>query len=567
MSNAFLEIGSVLALATFLAVAARLLKQPLILAYIVAGLFIGPLSIFKVGSGETLSFLSELGIALLLFLVGLELSVTHFKSFGREVLWGGFVQVGITALLALVLSLILGFGLLPSIYLAVSLTFSSTIIIVKLLSEKNDINTLFGRISVGILLIQDLVALVILIFLSGVEGGGKVGLFTFPIIFLKGVLLVYLTMLFSKKIIPPLFSFFSRNTELLFLGSISWCFIVASFAQILGFSLEIGSFLAGLALAATNLNWQIAAKIKPLRDLFIIIFFILLGSKMNISSVSGMVLSAIFLSVFVIIAKPLIMMIIMRGLNFRKRTSFLTSLTLSQVSEFSLILSALGLKLGHINDQIVGLFTLVTIITISVSSYMIANSKKLYSRLEPLLDFVEKDGVKEVFQLDKEETADHVVLVGCKRMGYSLLKIFKKQKTSFVVLDFDPEVIRVLQSKGVKAYFGDASDPEMLTHLNIPRARMVVSTIEKVEDSLNLLKDIRLINPRIIMILTANEETDALSLYSQGADYVIIPKISGGEHVANLISDRLIEKVDLRKHRQKEIEELQERLLDRQIKK
>lgn len=565
MNTLFLQIGLVLFSATVLGVLARVLKQPLVVAYIFAGLALSFTGIISTQNKDFFTLLGEIGVTFLLFLVGIELSVKQLQSVGKVSVYTGLGQMAISTLSGLLIALALGFNLITATYIALGLAFSSTIVVVKLLSEKNETNSLHGRVAIGFLLIQDFVALLILIFLSGFESGKSVDIFSFPLILVKGVFLLYLTLLFSKRLIPPVFTRFAHNNELLFLGAVTWCFMWASLAKYLGFSVEIGSFLAGLALATSAHNWQISAKIRPLRDLFIVIFFVVLGLSINLGELSNFVIPVVLFSLLVLFGKSVIVMFIMRNLDFRNRTSFLTSISVGQVSEFSLIIMALGVKLGHLGSDIVAMMTMVALVTISVSSYAMTNARKLYYRLGPLLKNLEKEGAHGPSSLDSDILKDHIVLVGCRRMGNSLLKAFSKAELNFVVLDFDPEVVKRLESGGLKAFFGDASDPEILEHLNLKYARMLISTIEKLEENLALLKDSRILNPKMTVILTASEEKDALALYAQGADYVVIPHISGGEHLANIVLGKVEDKKDLRKVRQREIEHLQERVLDRYL--
>lgn len=566
MTNIFLETAFVLILATGLGVASRFLKLPSIIGYIIAGLLVGPFDLWELKSQETFSFLSEIGVAFLLFLVGLELSLRELRRVGKVALYTGLGQIFFTSSIGLLLLLILGFNLVTSIYLSLALTFSSTIIIVKLLSEINDTNALYGRIAIGFLLVQDLVAIIALIFLSSFQNGQNVDILAIILTLLKGLLLLYLTVFFSKKILPSVFNFLSSSSEILFLGAVSFCMLAASFSKYLGFSIEIGAFLAGLALAPSQQNWQIASRVRPLRDLFIIIFFIVLGSQMQLSDLDKLFLPAIALSLFILVGNPIIVLFIMGRLGFRKRTSFLASITVAQISEFSLILVALGSRLGHIESSVVTMTALIGIVTIAASSYLILNGKKVYSRLSGVLGFFEKEGALDLYQFQgRTDLENHVVLIGCRRMGYSLLQSFKKHKTPLAVLDFDPEVIENLALRGVNAYFGDASDPEVVGHLNIPKAKIVISSMERVEDNINLLKDIKVMNPKAVVVLTASDESEALVLYAQGADFVAIPKILGGEYLAEITEGKIPSKSDLRKLRQKEIEELQQRLLNKNV--
>ncbi len=565
MTSIFLEIGIVLILATSLGVIARFFKQPLILAYILTGLLVSTTGVWSIHNTETFAFLGELGIAFLLFLVGLELSITHLKTVGKVSFNTGVGQIIFTSLIGLILCLLLGFAFVPALYIGVALTFSSTVIVVKLLSEHNEINSLHGRVAVGVLLVQDLVALLLLIVLSGFEGGKGIDLFTFPLIFLKGVLLVYLTLVFSKRILPKVFNHFAKNAELLFIASISWCFLWAALSKWFGFSTEIGAFLAGLALATTQQNWQISSRIRPLRDLFVVIFFIMLGMRMTLGQIGDVLVPAVILSIFILVGNPFIVLMIMKQMGFKSRTAFLASVTLAQISEFSLILMALAYKLGHVGSKEVNLVTVVGLITISVSSYMILHARTLYKRIAPLLKGFETNHPFELPQSQYDALDDHIILVGGRRMGHSLLAMFKKSHLSFVVVDFDTGVVEKLQAQKIAAHFGDASDPEVLDHLKIEKAKAVISTIDRVEENLNIIRDVRIINPKMVVVLTANDEHEALALYAQGADYVVIPRVTGGEHLAHILLGKIEDKKDIRKLRTREIENLQERLMSRHL--
>ncbi|MCL5411708.1 MAG: cation:proton antiporter [Patescibacteria group bacterium] len=558
MSNVFLETGIIITLAAILGAGVRFFRQPLILAYITTGLIIGPLSLMGVKNQDALNFLSELGITFLLFLVGLELSLKELKTVGKIALAAGLGQIVFTSLVGFILTSLLGFNMVSSIYVSVALTFSSTIIVVKLLAEKRDLNSLYGKITVGFLLVQDFVAISALILLSGFSSNSN-SWWNFPLIIIKGFLLLFLVLYLSKKVIPSVFSKIAKSSELLFLTSIAWCFVFASVSYLIGFSLEIGAFLAGLALATTQQNWQIAAKIKPLRDFFIVIFFIILGSQMVITNLSQLWFPVIALSLFVLIGNPLILMFIFGRMGLRKRTSFFAGVTVAQISEFSLILVTLGQKLGHVGGDVVGVVTMVGIITITLSSYMILYTNSFYKRLLPFLGYFEKKGLPEEYNLPETELKNHVILVGCHRLGYDLLKVFKKGKVPLVVVDFDPEVVKKLSAEGVISLFGDIADPEIMDKLNLSEARMVISTVPDLEENLILILEAQLRNRRVSIITTALDDEDAVELYRKGSDYVIVPHFLGGQHVAQIIAQHLEKDLKLSNLKEDHLEELHSR--------
>jgi len=364
-SNLLLNISIILLVATVIAVLAKLLKQPSILAYIITGIILGPLFLKITGPSETIKLFSEIGIAFLLFIVGLSLNFSTLKKTGKTSIIMGVFQIIITTIFGFLLSKALGFSNITSIYISLAITFSSTIIIIKLLSDKNEIDTLYGKILVGLLLVQDFVAIISLIFITSI-GNENFNINSAVIIFIKGLSFILLVFISSKYLLKKLFNIVSSSQELLFIASIAWCFLLSSIAYLLGLSLEIGAFLAGVSLTVIPFNHVILNKVKPLRDFFIVIFFVNLGIGMLLSSVSKIIIPALIISIFVIVGKFLILLIIMAIIGYKKRTNFLSSLAIVQISEFSLILINLGLRAGHLTQDIVTLITIVGLITITI---------------------------------------------------------------------------------------------------------------------------------------------------------------------------------------------------------
>ncbi|MBI4100374.1 cation:proton antiporter [Candidatus Microgenomates bacterium] len=537
MPNPFLEIGAVLLLSTIFGVGVRLFRQPLILAYLFAGLLLSFLGFTKTLSQETIDLFSQFGIAFLLFMVGLELKIADLKQVGKAALFTGFGQIIFTFIAGFILTFILGFSVTASSYISISLTFSSTIIIVKLLSEKHDLSSLYGKITVGFLLVQDFVAILILIFLAGLADPKSLTIFSIPLLLAKVVIFFLILSFLSKRILPLLFKGVARNQELLFMAAISWCFLLASVSYLIGFSIEIGAFLAGISLSGLPYHFQISGRIKPLRDLFITLFFVGLGMQMVIDQSLSLLIPTIILSIFILIGNPLIMLLIMGLLGFRKRTSFLVAITIAQISEFSLILMAMGQRLGHVGSSEVSLVTLVGIVTITLSTYMILSGQKLYQKFEPYLDFFEREKPHEKRPSSEKPFENHVILIGCNRIGNDILEFLKKKEQNFVVLDFNPETIRWLEAQEVPCIFGDVSDEEILNHLNLGKAQIIISTVPDVEDNLALISKAKLKNSPAIILVTALYPEEEEELYKAGADYVILPHVLGGKHVAHLLSE------------------------------
>ena len=530
-------------MAAVLSLIFRFLKQPEILAYILTGIIIGSFHLFQSSSQDMLQTMSQVGVTLLLFMVGLEIRVSDFFSIGKSLILAALGQVVLTFLAGFAISTVLGLNLMSSFYVATALTFSSTIVVIKILSDKRELHSLYAKFSVGILLAQDIAAIGLLMFLSGFSANatGLDFLMNVLLTLAKGVVLVGIVVLLSKQVFPKIIESISKSPETLFLASLAWVFGLAAVisSHYVGFTIEIGGFLAGLALANSMANYQIIAKAKTLRDFFIVIFFVLLGIQMSFGSIYTVIIPAIILSIFVILVKPFLVMIVMAAMGYRKRTAFLTGLSLSQISEFSLILVFAGYKLGAFDQSVVSLVTLVGLISFFVSSYALINSKALYRMFAGKLNFLERNVKQEeiVQSEDKmENLQNHVVVVGGDQMGESILEALEDMDILVVVVDFDPKMIHRL--------FGDIADLDIQERAKLDEAKMVISTIPDIEDNLLLLKELKHENRKAKIVVTAMDTRDAKILYKEGADYVILPHLAGGRQIAKIILDDHLDNIE-----------------------
>ncbi len=552
MESIFLEITIIISLAAFLALFFRLLKQPAILAYILAGIIIGPLGLIPIHNQQLITVLGNLGITLLLFMLGLEIKISDFKSFGKEVILVGLGQIIFSFAFFYILVTLFGISPIASVYIAMALTFSSTVIIVKLLSDKKDLHSLYAKVTIGILLLQDLLAILFLIFLSSLNPntGTLQSLEQIAIAIFKAIVLFGAVVYLSKKVFPPVVDYLSKSPETLFLVSLAWVFGLATIisSPIVGFSIEIGGFLAGLSLANSIANFQIIAKVKILRDFFIVLFFVVLGMRMNIASINSVIAPAIALSIFVMAIKPLIVIALMGMVGFRKRTSFLSGFALAQISEFSLIIVFLGNKIGHISDYIVFLVTMVGIITFMFSPYTIVYGNKLYFIFGRYFTIFERKNFKKEkivhSEIELDNLQDHIVLVGGDQMGQSILNALEDLGRDVVVVDFDPDIVGKLSGKHIHRLFGDISDYEIQKKANLDRAKLVISTIPDTEDNLLILKELNQENRRAKVVVMALDSQDAKILYKAGADYVILPHLAGGRQIARLIKENNLENIE-----------------------
>lgn len=533
ISMGFPELALLLSVAAFFGVLAKVLRQPLLIGYLGAGVLLSSLGVLK--DPEAIGSLGKIGVALLLFLMGLEMNFRDLPTLGKTVLLAGIGQIVFTSALGFLIALALGFSALSSLYISVALTFSSTIIVIKLLSEKNDIGSLYGKIVVGFLLVQDFVAILILMFLAGV-GRGEVGISSFGVIGIKALLIFAAVFLLSKRVLPYLFEkFVSSSSELLFVVSIAWALGVAAFVGgPLGFSFEIGGFLAGLSLSNLPQHLGIASKTRPLRDFFLTIFFLALGTQLVLGDIGSVLGPAAIFSIFVLIGNPLILLAIMGILRYKKRTSFLTSVSIAQISEFSLILMAMGLTLGHVSSSEVALVVVVGVVTMIGSTYLILGADRLYLLLRNFLSIFERKSTREDPLLTERQFSDHIVLVGCDRTGSALITFFEKRKLPFLVVDFNPKIYARLSADRRPVLFGDVNDPEILDLCKMDKARFVISTVSGTSENLTILEYIKGLRRRPITVFRASSKAEAVKLYHAGATYVLVPEVIAGEYLRHI---------------------------------
>ena len=556
--NPFLQFGLIILIVLGVSFLVRILKQPLIIGYILSGILVGPVFLNIIKGSETITLFSELGIAFLLFIVGLHLSPRVIKEVGKISLITGMGQILFTAVTGLVLARLFGFEIITSLYIAIGLTFSSTIIIMKLLSDKDSLEKLYGKISVGFLLVQDLIAVLVLVIISSINSneGTNIGS-VFLIILIKGLGLGIFFGLISHYLLPKLEKFLSKSQEFLFLFSIGWGFGLAVLFQQIGFSIEIGALIAGVLLSLAPYNHEISSKLKPLRDFFLIFFFVILGSQMIFGNIQEIILPVIIFSLLVVIGNPLIVLFLMGQMRYTKKTSFMAGLTVAQIGEFSLIFISMGVKVGHLTPEILSFITLVSLITIFICTYMIRYSERIYEIFSKHLSIFER---KKITNIEVPKKSYEYILLGYNRIGFSIIKSFSKITKNFLVIDYDPEVVKELKKKKINALYGDVDDSELLEELEIEKAKLIVSTIPEKETNSLLLEIAKRKNPQLIKILTARQINDAIELYKEGADYVIMPHFLGGEYVSRLIEKSKKNKSLYEKEKNKNLASLKERI-------
>jgi len=555
MSSIFFDIGIIVIIATIIGFIARLLKQPLIPVYILTGIVLGPFGVGLITDFEIIKTISEIGIAFLLFVVGLELDFRKLKDIGLMASLGGTIKTGILLISGLIIASLLGFGQREGLYIGLIIAFSSTMVVIKILSDKGELDTLHGRIIIGILLMEDILAILALSLLSSLGSA----FFAIIISIFKGISIIVIAILASKYFFPHLFKIAAKSQEILFLMSISVCFFFALISSYLGFSIIIGAFVAGVALGNLPYNLEIVGRIKPLRDFFATIFFVSLGMELTLGHITNLLQPLIILTACVIILKPLLLMTICSFFGYTKKTSFMTSISLAQISEFSLIIVAQGLILGHISQDIFTLTVFLAIITISITSYFIKFDAWIYSVLaKPLEIFEPKKSKKELEYVPEEKKYD-VILVGYDRIGYTVSRTLQKLKKNMLVVDFNPDLVKRLIREKIPCIYGDIGDPDIIGRLNFKNADIVISTVPNEQENILLTKKIKEINEKTTIFVTAYHVDEALNLYNIGADYVILPHFLGGDHVSVLLEDITIDINKLITTKVKHIEELKKR--------
>jgi Kef-type K+ transport system membrane component KefB len=560
MMNVFFQLSVILLVVLGVSFVMRILKQPLIIGYILSGILIGPFFLNILQENPTITAFSEIGIAFLLFIVGLHLSPKVIKEVGKISLITGIGQIVFTTLIGYFLAVLFGFPPLTALYIAIALTFSSTIIIMKLLSDKDALEKLYGKISIGFLLVQDFVAIIILIIVSSFAGNTGTGFFILSTL-LKGIIIIIILAPLCYYFLPKASNFFAKSQEFLFLFAISWGLGLAALFFYMGFSIEVGALIAGILLSMSPYSYEVSSRLKPLRDFFIISFFLLLGSQMVFTDISHLIMPAIFLSIFILIGNPLIVIALMGMFGYGKRTGFMAGLTVAQISEFSFILIALAVRVGHISQEILSFVTIIGLITIAGSTYMIIYSERIYPFISRYLSAFERKKIKDREFKEKEF---EYVLLGYNRIGFSILKAFSKLNKSYVIIDYNPETTKNLCERNKNCFYGDIEDIEFLQDLKIEKAKMIVSTVPEMEANLLLLNKIRQKNKEMIIIVTARQINEAFELYRAGADYVILPHFLGGEYIAKVIEDAKISKNKYAKIRANQIKNLKERLKEGQ---
>ncbi|OGT74789.1 MAG: sodium:proton exchanger [Gammaproteobacteria bacterium RIFCSPLOWO2_12_47_11] len=548
MSNVYYEFTALLLISALVGAIAVRLRQPLIVAFIFVGILVGPAALGLVRSHDEIALLAQIGVTVLLFVVGLKLDLHLIRHIGPVALATGLGQIGFTIVFGYLIGLGFGMDHTKAIYIAIALAFSSTIIIVKLLSDKREIDSLHGRIAMGILIVQDIAVVIAMMTVGSLHGEMDTGIgFTFLTIIGRLAAAAIFVAVFMRLVFPYLLGSLARSQELLLLFGIAWGTALASAGELLGFSKEVGAFLAGFSLASTPYREAISARLTSLRDFLLLFFFIDLGSRIDLSTLGAEVSAAVVFSLFVLIGKPLIVMAIMAYLGYRKRTGFMTGLTLAQISEFSIIFMAMSISLGHIEQETLGLVTLVGLVTITLSTYMILYSQPLYEWLVPWLSVFERsDPFRERAVEKGRRTGEEaeVIIFGVGRYGGRLVLRLQERGLAVLGVDFDPENVRAMRRKGIPMRFGDAEDLDFPESLPLENVRWVISTLPHPDVNLTLMRALANQDYTGKVAVTAHNEPEGKMLEKAGAHHVLYPFMDAAEFAAEVIAGESKTQVD-----------------------
>ncbi|MEI6732095.1 MAG: cation:proton antiporter [archaeon] len=533
-------ISLIIGIAAILAIFARVIKQPPLISYLITGIIVGPLFLGLIGTASDQSALiqtfARIGVAFLLFIVGLNLDFRVLKEVGKVASIAGITEVTIMIGIGFFIALGFGMPIVPALYLGAALAFSSTVVVVKILSDKKEIDTLHGRIALGILIVEDFIAAIILMIVPVIHSFDVLA-----ILYSLGkiLLVIFVLFLFASFVLNKFMNYLARNQEALFLFGIAWALAIASLFYYNGMSLEIGALIAGMTLASSKYSLEIGGKMKPLRDFFVVLLFVYFGSQLAGPITGTLLVHAIIYSLAILIIKPIVVMSLIGVLGYKRRVSFFAGSALAQISEFSLIIILAGYGLGYLTQEIMSLAVLIAVITIGISSYSIYYSANIFRKIYKLLSIFEgKHNISD----DYKEKEYQVILFGYHRIAYKLMQTLKGMKVSCLVVDYNPKVVLALEKEGIPAIYGDASDTALLDEIGLGKAKLVISTVPDEISNLSIREALDNLRSKAVFIATAEQPREAVELYQKGADYVIIPHHLGGDYASAMIKQFGIDK-------------------------
>jgi Kef-type K+ transport system membrane component KefB len=523
-------------------------RQPLILAYLIAGFFIGPFGTGWVKSQESINVISELGLIFMLFMIGLEIDLKKIVRAGKVILFAaggqlvGGCLLGILFFLGIGLSM--GAGHFDALYLCVACALSSTVIIVKVLYEKRELDTLPGRITLGVLVLQDIFAILFLAVQPSLDNLqvsvillsiGRVGV------------LVATALVLSRYVLPRLFHQIARRPELILLGALAWCFLIGEIAEKLHLSREMGSLVAGVSLSTFPYALDVTAKVTTLRDFFITLFFVALGMTIPIPGMSVIGL-ALMIAAFTVVSRVVTTFTPLYLMKQGLRASLLPAINLAQISEFSLVVIQTGVAAGHIKTETSSAASFAFVVLAVLSTFVMARSDRVTRGLIGPLKRIGLHDLDHVHAGDGEHEGGHgearrIVILGFFRAASALLAEIERQHPAVLdqitVIDFNPLVFQTLSERGVHVVYGDISNVDTLVHAGVGKAELIILSIPdsllKGANNEKLVRHVRTLNPTARIVATADLLSDVSDLYEAGADYVTVTRLSDAHELYKVI--------------------------------
>ena len=509
VEGSFVSVALILALAVAAGAIAKLLRQPVVVSFIIVGILAGPTAFNLVEGAEEIRLFAKFGIAILLFLVGLKLDFHMIRSTGKVALVAGLSQVAFTAAVGFGIAMLFGFEATTAFYIAVALTFSSTIIIIKLIGDKRELDTLYGRIAVGILIVQDILVVAAMVVIVTIGNPGEGSVVTDLVVTLASSAVFLGVVAFASKfVLEKVLDWISKSPELTLLFGVAWAIVLAAISILIGLSMEIGAFVAGVSLASTAYRESLGARMVSLRDVMLLFFFIELGASLTFADALGQLWPAIVLSVFVLVGKPLIVFAIMGWMGYRSITSFRTGVALAQISEFSLILIALGYSLGQVDSAVLSLVTLVAVFTITVSSYLILYTDKLFPLMQAFMHLFERGKASAVDEESQSLSFDAIV-IGSGRFGTEVISGLIFSGSSVLAVDLDPDALARARELGAETLFGDVGDPDFAKMLPIHQTGTLICTAPDRSTNTLLLESLKSLDYGGDLYLTALDNQTA----------------------------------------------------------
>jgi Kef-type K+ transport system membrane component KefB len=532
--DVFFDVAAILLICALVGAVAARLRQPLVFAFVLVGVVVGPSVLGLVRPGEELELLAEIGVAVLLFTVGLKLDLHVVRRLGPVATAAALVQMAATAAGGFLLARLLGLDGVEALYVAIGLAFSSTILVVKLLTDLRQLDDLHGRISLGILIVQDIAVIVALVAITASGASGESLAAAYAEVAVEAAAFLAVIAALTRWALTPLLHRIAGTPDLLVLFAIAWAVMLGAIGEQLELGTEVGAFVGGVSLATTPYREALAARLLTVRDFLLLFFFIELGSRIDVAEAADQLLTALLLAAFVLVVKPVTVALVLAAFRYRRRVAVETGLSLAQISEFSLILAALGLSLDHIDESTATLLTVVALLTFGASTYLILNGERLARALAQRPWLPEREAHPD-HELEPDEAHD-VVVLGVGRYGGAIVHRLADRGLRVLAVDFDPRALAAWQDRGVDVLYGDAEDPELPRALPLPHDGWIVSTVRRLPASLALIHALDHAGYRGRLAVAAHDVDAADRLIAAGADAVLHPYEAAGEEAVQIVT-------------------------------